>query len=292
MRLTVVWPYLMPASLTLVTLKNSDKMINLNTSRYEKIIDVWSEVEFYLKVVICCVIAQQFFHWTLGNITLNFSKQVILYWAIGSLSFYGIGLAIEKGIKQNKRLTERLTIRTVKVKEQPYPSFTAKGIVIGELKTLITVFSLLFIAPEVHRGNGLLLNFGWFLLRIVAADFCFYVAHRLFHERKKLLKIHLKHHEFADTSSFVAGHKSLTEYIVVTLTDVLPIFIFGYDITQLLAWTLIGNAYNLEGHSSLSLCFISSDFHDRHHTHFKGNYGIRGFWDRIFNTLTPIREKH
>lgn len=261
------------------------KMLNTNHSRYAKIIDFWSEVEFYLKVIVCCVIAQQFFYWILGNSNPNFVAQVVLYWAIGSLSFYGIGLAIEKGIKQNKRLTERLTIRTVKVKEQPYPSFTAKGIVIGELKTLLTVVILLFIAPEVHRGNGLWVNLGWFLMRIMAADFCFYVAHRLFHERKKLLKIHLKHHEFADTSSFVAGHKSLAEYIIVTLTDVLPIFIFGYDITQLLAWTLIGNAYNLEGHSSLSIFFISSDFHDRHHTHFKGNYGIRGFWDRLFDTL-------
>ncbi len=104
-------------------------------------------------------------------------------------------------------------------------------------------------------------------------------------------KIHLKHHEFADSSSFVAGHKSLTEYIIVTITDLLPIFIFGYDITQLCAWTIIGNAYNLEGHSSLSIFFVPSDFHDLHHSCFKGNYGIQGFWDRLFNTLNPPTKK-
>ncbi|MEQ9359571.1 sterol desaturase family protein [Coleofasciculus chthonoplastes] len=62
-------------------------------------------------------------------------------------------------------------------------------------------------------------------------------------------------------------------------------------ITQILAWTVIGNAYNLEGHSSLSIFFIASDFHDLHHTSFKGNYGIHGFWDRVFNTLNPPTKK-
>ncbi|MEH2140771.1 sterol desaturase family protein [Nostoc sp.] len=127
-------------------------------------------------------------------------------------------------------------------------------------------------------------------MRIIAADFCFYVSHSLLH-RKILQKIHRKHHEFADSSSFVAGHKSLTEYIIITITDLLPIFIFGYDITQLYAWTIIGNAYNLEGHSSLSIFFVPSDFHDLHHSCFKGNYGIQGFWDRLFNTLNLPTKK-
>jgi sterol desaturase/sphingolipid hydroxylase (fatty acid hydroxylase superfamily) len=71
----------------------------------------------------------------------------------------------------------------------------------------------------------------------------------------------------------------------------LPILIFGYDITQLCAWSVIGNAYNLEGHSSLSIFFIPSNFHDLHHTDFNGNYGIHGFWDRVFNTLNPPTKK-
>lgn len=244
------------------------------------------ELEFYLKVAISCAIFQQFFYWVLHDIELNFITQVLLYWLIGSVSFYSIGLFIEKVIKKNDQLREKLKTRTKKVKKQPFPTFTAKGIIVGEIKSFITVLIILYLAPDMHRGNGLLLNVGWFLMRIAAADFCFYVTHWLLH-RRFLQKIHLKHHEFVDSSSFVAGHKSLSEYIIVNITDVLPIFIFGYDITQLLAWTLIGNAYNLEGHSSLSIFFISSDFHDLHHTCFKGNYGIQGFWDRIFNTLNP-----
>lgn len=256
----------------------------------QKVLNFCFEIEFYLKVAISCAIFQQFFYWVLHDIELNFITQVMLYWLIGSISFYGIGVFIEKVIKKNDKLREKLNARVKQVKKQPYPDFTAKGIIFGEIKGLIAVLIILSLAPEIHRGNSLLLNLGWFLMRIVAADFCFYVAHWLLH-RKSLYKIHIKHHEFSDSSSFVAGHKSLGEYIIVTITDLLPIFIFGYDITQVLAWTLIGNAYNLEGHSSLSIFFISSDFHDLHHSRFKGNYGIHGFWDRVFNTLKPLTKK-
>jgi sterol desaturase/sphingolipid hydroxylase (fatty acid hydroxylase superfamily) len=256
----------------------------------KKLFDFCCEVEFYLKIGITCTIVQQIFYWLLPDIKLNFITQVLLYWIVGSVSFYSLGLLIEKVIKKNDTLTDKLTARVKQVKKQPFPSFTAKGIIIGEIKSLIAALIILYLAPEVHRGNSLLLNLGWFLMRIIAFDFGFYVTHWLFH-RKSLLKIHLKHHEFSDTSSFVAGHKSLTEYIIVTIVECLPIFIFGYDITQLCAWTIIGNAYNLEGHSSLSIFFIPADFHDLHHTCFKGNYGINGFWDRVFNTLNPPTKK-
>jgi sterol desaturase/sphingolipid hydroxylase (fatty acid hydroxylase superfamily) len=256
----------------------------------QKILNFCFEIEFYLKIAISCTIVQQVFYFLLNNIEINLIAQVFLYWLVGSISFYSIGILIEKGIKSNDVLKDKLTARVDKVKNQPFPSFSVKGIITGEIKAFLSALIILYLAPEVHRGNSLLLNLGWFLMRIVAADFCFYVAHRLLHTRF-LQKIHLKHHEFRDSSSFVAGHKSFIEYIIVTLTDVLPIFIFGYDITQLCAWTVIGNAYNLEGHSSLSIFFIPSDFHDLHHTCFQGNYGIHGFWDRVFNTLNPVKKK-
>jgi sterol desaturase/sphingolipid hydroxylase (fatty acid hydroxylase superfamily) len=256
----------------------------------QKIFNLCFEIEFYLKIAISCTIVQQVFYFLLNTVELNFITEVLLYWLVGSISFYCIGILIEKRIKSNDVLREKLTTRVKQVKKQPFPSFTLKGIITGEIKALISALIILYLAPEVHRGNSLLLNLGWFLMRIVAADFCFYVAHRLLHTNF-LLKIHLKHHEFRDSTSFVAGHKTLIEYIIVTITDVLPIFIFGYDITQLCAWTVIGNAYNLGGHSSLSIFFVPANFHDLHHSDFKGNYGIHGFWDRVFNTLNPLTKK-
>ena len=121
---------------------------------------------------------------------------------------------------------------------------------------------------------------------IVSADLLFYVQHRLLH-RRELIKLHKKHHEFRDTSSFVAGHKSLVEYCLTTMTDLLPIFLFGRDFAQSCAWVVVGNAYNLEGHSALSLFYVGSDFHDRHHTHPGGNFGIQGLWDKLLGTCIP-----
>ncbi|MEM7591873.1 MAG: sterol desaturase family protein, partial [Cyanobacteria bacterium P01_A01_bin.83] len=196
------------------------------------LIDFCFECEFYLKVALSCTILQQVFYWLLSTTEQKFSTQVLLYWLVGSISFYSIGFLIENIIKKNLQLTEKLTARVQKVKQQKFPLATLKGVVLGETKSLIAVTLILFLAPETSRGNSLLVNFTWFLMRIVLADFCFYVAHWLLH-RKFLQKIHLKHHEFQDTSSFVAGHKSLVEYIIVTITDLLPIFILGYDINQL-----------------------------------------------------------
>ena len=255
------------------------------------LLNVLFEIEFFLKVAISCTIVQQFFYWILKDFTLSFTSQVVLYWLVGSVSFYGFGLLIENVIKKNKQWKDKLNVRVKQVKAQPYPPFTAKGICLGEFKSIIAIILILWIAPEVHRGNSLFFNICWFSMRIFAADFLFYVIHWLFHHHRLLQKVHLKHHEFRDSSSFVAGHKSIAEYIIVTITDLLPIFIFGYDITQLLAWTLIGTAYNLEGHSSSSIFFISSDFHDLHHTKFNRNYGIQGFWDRVFNTLNLPTKK-
>ncbi|HEY9809413.1 MAG TPA: sterol desaturase family protein [Halomicronema sp.] len=256
----------------------------------QKFFNFCSEMEFYLKIAISCTLVQQVFYFLFHNVKLNFLTEVLLYWLVSSISFYCIGIFIEKVIKSNDVWLSKLTARVKQVKKQKFPSFTAKGVIKGEIKAFTSALIILYLAPEVHRTNSLLLNLGWFLMRIVVADFCFYVCHWLLH-RKSLQKFHLQHHEFRDSSSFVAGHKSLIEYIIVTITDLLPIFIFGYDITQLCAWTIIGNAYNLEGHSSLSIFFIPGNFHDIHHTDFKGNYGIHGFWDRVFNTLNPPTKK-
>ena len=219
-------------------------IIRIRLNLMHRIFGILTEFEFYLKIAIACMLFQQVFYAVLGNAQIDYMNQVILYWITSSLSFYGIGLFIERVIKGNDSLKNKLTARASQVKTQQFPSFTFKGFFLGEIKSIITACVVLYLAPEVHRGNDLILNFGWFLMRIVIADLCFYASHLLFH-RKFFLRFHLKHHEFQDTSSFVAAHKSWTEFVVTTVTDLLPVFIFGYDISQLCAWILVGNAYNL-----------------------------------------------
>lgn len=46
------------------------------------------EIEFYLKIAISCVIVQQGFYFLLNNVELNFITEVLLYWLVGSISFY------------------------------------------------------------------------------------------------------------------------------------------------------------------------------------------------------------
>ena len=177
------------------------------------------------------------------------------------------------------------------MKPQQFPAFTAFGIVRGELKWFATALLLVWASRHVDRGAGIAANAGWFLLSIASADLLFFIAHFALHQRP-FLRIHLKHHHFRDTSSFVAGYKSNVEYCITTLTDYLPVLLFGHDITQLCAWVVVGTAFNLEGHSSLSIFFVGWDFHDRHHTGFRDNYSIQGFWDVLLGTLRePARQR-
>lgn len=241
------------------------------------------ELEFFLKVALTCAIFQEIFSFAFAGRQLDFLSQVLIYWGVGSVSYYLFGFFIERVIKRNGARTERLCIRATPVRSQPFPAFTLRGIVLGELQAFLAAVLIIAVTRPVERDHGFLGNVAWFFCSIMLADFLFYVQHRLLH-RKKLFKIHRRHHDFRDTSSFVAGHKSLAEYCMTTVTDLALFLIMGRDHAQLCAWTVVGNAYNLEGHSSLSLFYVGSDFHDRHHTNFNRNYGIQGFWDKVFGT--------
>lgn len=101
-----------------------------------KIFNLFFEIEFFIKVAIACTLVQQVIYWLLNKINLDFTAEVLLYWLVGSVSFYSIGIFIEKVIKTNETWRERFNVRVKKVKEQPFPEFTAKGILVGEIKSL------------------------------------------------------------------------------------------------------------------------------------------------------------
>jgi hypothetical protein len=126
----------------------------------QKLVAILPDIEFYLKVAIACTLIQQLIALIVGSDPLSFLHQTILLWLTGSLSFYGLGFAIEAFIKRNPVLTAKLTARMAPVKEQAFPAFTASGVVMGEIKALSTAAIILFLTPEVHRGNDFLANFG------------------------------------------------------------------------------------------------------------------------------------
>lgn len=259
----------------------------------QRAVNLLASLEFYLKVVLACTLVQQLFHVALSPVRarLGVLEEAAIFWFAGSFTTYAIGLLIERGLKGREDLRRRWTVRTAQLKPQPFPPFTASGIALGEAKGFATALLLVWASRHVDRGADPVSNAGWFLLSIASADLLFFIAHWTLH-RRPFLPFHLKHHHFRDTSSFVAGYKSNVEYCITTLTDYLPVLLLGHDITQLCAWVVVGTAFNLEGHSSLSILFVGWDFHDRHHTGFRDNYSIQGFWDVLFGTLRePARQR-
>ncbi len=102
----------------------------------QKLFNFFFEIEFYLKVVISCTIFQQFFYWVLHDIQLNFIPQVLLYWLVGSVSFYGIGLFIENVLKKNDRLREKRNVRTKKVKNSHFLPLPQKVLLLEKSRVL------------------------------------------------------------------------------------------------------------------------------------------------------------
>jgi hypothetical protein len=112
----------------------------------KKLFDFSFEIEFYLRIAISFTIVHQGFYLLLHNTNLDFMTQVVSYWLVGSISFYGVGILIETGIKSNEIFRDKLTTRGKKIKTQPFPSFTAKGIVIGEIRSFIAALIILSLA--------------------------------------------------------------------------------------------------------------------------------------------------
>lgn len=238
-----------------------------------------------MKVALACFVVQFAIDYAVPMINLlSFGWSLVLLSLSSSLSFYSYGSLIEFVLKPRIDV-DSYTVRTVKVNKQQYPLPTIKGVALGELKSLVVNAIILVLASQRrHAYRDSARSVLWFFLAIASADLLFYWSHRSLHHGA-LYQIHKKHHEFRDTSSFVAGHKSFAEYCITTVTDIGAICLAGADLSQLIAWYVVGNLYNLEGHSSLSLLFMNSNFHDLHHTEFKENYGIYDLYDSMFGTL-------
>lgn len=78
------------------------------TSMRQKLFAILSEAEFFLKIAISCTLVQQLLYKALGSEPLTFVHQALLLWLTGSLSFYGFGFGIERLIKGNQVLADKL----------------------------------------------------------------------------------------------------------------------------------------------------------------------------------------
>lgn len=95
-----------------------------------KFFEFGAELEFFVKVAVSCVIFQWFFAFLLQDIETHFMTNVVLFWFVSLVSFYGFGFFIENVVKKNDTLTKKLTVRVVQVKKQVYLALTVKGFLI------------------------------------------------------------------------------------------------------------------------------------------------------------------
>jgi len=131
--------------------------------------------------------------------------------------------------------------------------------------------------------------FLWYMFAILWADVSFYATHYCFHTSGWVYRvIHKEHHRFQYQVGWSAEVKTLTESIIVSITDLLPHLVFPrVHLVHMLAWIIVGVVYNIEAHSGYSLFFIKRyGFHDWHHVSNKGNYGIAVYLDHLFKTST------
>lgn len=235
---------------------------------------------FFSKVAFCCLLLQLLFEKYCDFNKFPTYSYGFLHWIANLILYYPISYFLV--FLKNSNYLESYK-KKHKLIKKTWPQFTFKDIVFGELVflALCMIYNQLF-KQKISEG-GFLSKLLWFYLCIFSADLTFFLSHLLLH--KKFYWIHKKHHEEVNTNAFSAGIKSLIESIFITLTDILPFFVFGRDINQFIAWILVGVLYNLEGHSTIKLFFIPSFFHVDHHLYIECNYGIGTYLDELFGTV-------
>lgn len=134
------------------------------------------ELEFFMKVALICAIFQEIFSFAFAGRQFGFLSQVLIYWGVGSVSYYLFGFLIERGIKRRSALKDRLCIRATPVRPHAFPAFTLKGILLGEIRGFLAALVIIGITRPVERSPDFLANVAWFFASIVLADFLFYAA--------------------------------------------------------------------------------------------------------------------
>ena len=264
--------------------------VEKDSNRILVFFDYMSDVEFWLKITFSCVFFQWVFASIFAGVELTILQKITVYWVVNVGSFYLIAYTIENVIKKNPDMSKTRCTRdpALNIQSQPYV-IQMKRTLLSLAQSFVISALVILLLREVERGVHFVWSFAWFFMSIVVTDFAFYAHHRwLLHNKRlrRFLKIHAEHHRYHDSSGFVTGHKNFSDMVInFVLADMVVLILFGFDFNQLLAWTLVINLFNIEGHSAISLLYIGTDFHDKHHTHVKGNYGIHGMFDRIFGTF-------
>jgi sterol desaturase/sphingolipid hydroxylase (fatty acid hydroxylase superfamily) len=132
---------------------------------------------------------------------------------------------------------------------------------------------------------------------IFGIDLYYYLWHRLLHHKSIFKYIHSWHHRAADPSPFSSFALHPLEAAILSLFNVLFIYLVPTHVSSLFIATFLGGLFNNNGHlgveslpksilqAPLIRWFISGSYHTIHHQLPNKNYGLYfKFWDKLFGT--------
>jgi sterol desaturase/sphingolipid hydroxylase (fatty acid hydroxylase superfamily) len=145
-------------------------------------------------------------------------------------------------------------------------------------------------------------SIGCFFVLLFIDDTWFYWIHRLLHHPKLYRLVHEEHHKSVDVNPFTTLSFHVAEPFLLSLWIIPVAFFFPVYAPALGLLQLWGFLDNLKSHLGYELYprwwnrswlgfLTSSTYHNLHHSHFNGNYGVHfRFWDRLLGTEFPQYE--
>jgi sterol desaturase/sphingolipid hydroxylase (fatty acid hydroxylase superfamily) len=132
---------------------------------------------------------------------------------------------------------------------------------------------------------------------ILVNDLWFYGWHRLLHTPFFFRHVHAVHHKSVDVNPFSSYSFHLFEAFILSAWFIVAALVVPLYLPALAALQVVGMANNLMSHLGYELfptwlmripilrLTNTSTFHNLHHTHFNGNFGLHTrIWDRLFGT--------
>ncbi|MGI2258965.1 sterol desaturase family protein [Shewanella sp. GXUN23E] len=143
------------------------------------------------------------------------------------------------------------------------------------------------------------MNFGYFLLLMLAQDFCYYWFHRASHRVRWLWAAHSVHHSSESMNFSTAFRQSLMYPVAGMWIFWVPLVIVGFPPNWVVFSVLLNLALQFVIHTQwikdfgpFDLIFNSPSHHRVHHgrnpQYIDRNYaGVLIIWDRLFGTFVP-----
>jgi len=137
-----------------------------------------------------------------------------------------------------------------------------------------------------------------FVFNLTVIDTVFYWVHRGLHDLRIYKYVHKRHHDYKSVIALSAEYAHPVEVVV---SNVFPFLLApwllmkfsNYHVVSFAIYVFLRLWETIEAHSGYEFKYSpmtffrfggGNTFHDYHHTHNIGNYGLYPFWDKIMGT--------